>query len=95
MTVVIPPRRLHFTLGVMSLDVDKEKQRTLEMAKNVLQELRPKILEILGGEKLVVRLDRMDILKPERGSRERANVMWIGPSLESESARKLRRVAGA
>lgn len=92
---MIPPRRLHFTLGVMSLDVDKEKQRTLEMAKNVLQELRPKILEILGGEKLVVRLDRMDILKPERGRRERANVMWIGPSLESESATKLRRVAGA
>ncbi len=93
-TVVIPPRRLHFTLGVMSLDVDRERQRTLEMAKNVLQELRPQILGILAGEKLIVRLDRMDIMKPERGNQERANVMWIGPSLEGESARRLRRVAG-
>ncbi|KAI0630023.1 kinase A anchor protein, partial [Trametes polyzona] len=92
-TVVIPARRLHFTLGVMSLDVDDSPERTVEHAKRVLDELRPKILEALGGEALRVRLDRMDIMKPERGDRERANVMWVGPAGEGESGKRLKCVA--
>ena len=63
-TVVIPPRRVHFTLGVMSLDVDEDKSRTLEAAKSVLQELRPKILEILKGEQLRVRRIGMALYNP-------------------------------
>ncbi|KAI0369480.1 hypothetical protein BV20DRAFT_968080 [Pilatotrama ljubarskyi] len=111
-TVVIPPRRMHFTLGVMSLDLDEdapatadvsqaptqagqEKPRpTLEAAKQVLQELKPKIAEILGQEPLRVKLDRMDIMKPERRDDERAHVMWLGPAVDGESAKRLKRVAG-
>ncbi|KAL7279549.1 hypothetical protein ACG7TL_005947 [Trametes sanguinea] len=91
-SIVIPPRRLHFTLGVMSLDVDKDgpanseapaaegrPRRTLDAAKRVLDELKPRIAEILRGEKL--------------RDQERANVMWVGPSLDGESARQLKAVA--
>ncbi|OSC98155.1 hypothetical protein PYCCODRAFT_1439489 [Trametes coccinea BRFM310] len=105
-SIVIPPRRLHFTLGVMSLDVDKNgpssseapaaegrPRRTLDAAKRVLDELKPRIAEILRGEKLRVKLDSMDIMKPERQDQERANVMWVGPSLDGESARQLKAVA--
>ncbi|KAI9058861.1 hypothetical protein FKP32DRAFT_1581508, partial [Trametes sanguinea] len=101
-TIVIPPRRLHFTLGVMSLDrvpdapasseapAPERPRRTLEAAKQVLNELKPKIAETLGREKLRVKLDRMDIMKPERRDQERANVMWVGPSLDGESANRLK-----
>ncbi|KAI8986312.1 kinase A anchor protein [Trametes punicea] len=104
-TIVIPPRRLHFTLGVMSLDRDrdtpavadapqtKKPRRTLEAAQRVLEELRPKIVEMLGQERLRVTLDSMDIMKPERGDQERAHVMWVGPSLDGESGKKLKAVA--
>ncbi|CDO75978.1 hypothetical protein BN946_scf184981.g3 [Trametes cinnabarina] len=98
-TIIVPPRRLHFTLGVMSLDKEAPAtaggtpQRTLEAAKRVLDELKPKIAQVLGQEKLRVKLDSMDIMKPERRDPERANVMWIGPSPDGESARRLKTVA--
>ncbi|KAH9849437.1 AKAP7 2'5' RNA ligase-like domain-containing protein [Lenzites betulinus] len=93
-TVVVPPRRLHFTLGVMSLDTQPEsEQRTLEKARAVLQVLRPRVLEALGGRRLSVRLDRMDVMRPERGDAERAHVMWVGPAQEGGSGRRLKRVA--
>ncbi|KAH9890388.1 AKAP7 2'5' RNA ligase-like domain-containing protein [Cubamyces lactineus] len=96
-TVVIPPRRLHFTLGVMSLDdapsMPGSTTGTLEDAKKVLDELKPKIKEILRDEALKVKLDSVDIMPPEKRDQERAHVMWVGPSLETESAKRLKTVA--
>ncbi|KAI0671288.1 AKAP7 2'5' RNA ligase-like domain-containing protein [Trametes maxima] len=92
-TVVVPPRRMHFTLGVMSLDQASKPESTLQAAKRVLEEVRPKILEALGGRKLQVKLERVDIMKPERGDQERAHVMWVGPAVEAEGGRRLQTVA--
>ncbi|KAH9913462.1 kinase A anchor protein, partial [Epithele typhae] len=78
-TVVMPARRLHFTLGVMSLN-SQDSARTLAAAVALLQSVRPKILEVLRGKKLKVSLDRVDIMPPERGDQERAHVMWFGPA---------------
>ncbi|KAI0693612.1 AKAP7 2'5' RNA ligase-like domain-containing protein [Cerioporus squamosus] len=84
-TIIMPARRMHFTLGVMSLhrpsptDPDAPV-RTLEEATKVLQDLKPKILTMLNGERLRVSLDSMDIMKPERGDQKRAHVMWVGPA---------------
>ncbi|KAI0330869.1 hypothetical protein GY45DRAFT_1250064 [Cubamyces sp. BRFM 1775] len=96
-TIVIPPRRLHFTLGVMSLEdavaKSESTRRTLEDAKKVLDELKPRIKELLGDEVLKVKLDRVDIMPPERRDQERAHVMWVGPSLDTESTKRLKTVA--
>lgn len=111
-SIVVPARRLHFTLGVMSLEPDegpavgdqnanadagsgtaRAPPRTLEAAKSVLREVRPKIMALLGEEPLRVALDCLDIMKPEHGDRARAHVMWVGPG-ESEGLRKLEQVAG-
>ncbi|KAI0642816.1 kinase A anchor protein [Trametes meyenii] len=92
-TVVVPPRRMHLTLGVMSLDQPDAPEKTLQAAKRVLEEVQPKILETLGGRALRVKLERMDVMKPERGNQERAHVMWVGPALETEEAGRLKTVA--
>lgn len=101
-TIVIPARRLHFTLGVMSLDLEpagtglapdstRRLPRTLDAARGLLQEIKPKIAGLLCEEKLRVSLDSMDIMKPERGEQGRAHVMWIGPAY-GERTRKFREV---
>ena len=41
--------------------------RTLEAAKSLLRELRPRIVELLGEEALRVLPDCVDIMKPENG----------------------------
>ncbi|KAI0775639.1 kinase A anchor protein, partial [Trametes elegans] len=93
-TIVVPPRRLHFTLGVMSLDTDAEHPgRTLDAAKGVLARLRPALAALLAGRQLRVKLDRMDIMKPERRDPERAHVLWVGPAPDGEGARRLKAVA--
>ncbi|KAI0350131.1 hypothetical protein OH77DRAFT_1431260 [Trametes cingulata] len=35
----------------------------------------------------------MDIMKPERRDDERAHVMWVGPAVDGESAKRLKKVA--
>ncbi|KAI0073014.1 hypothetical protein K474DRAFT_1686391 [Panus rudis PR-1116 ss-1] len=100
-TVIIPPRRLHLTLGVMSLDrpssseqsQSSQRPKTLESAKALLDELKPRVMEILAGEKLRVGLKRVDIMRPDRGDLERAHVMWVGPSHEDEDAKRLKKVS--
>ncbi len=81
---------MHFTLGVMSLHrlSPDGPIKTLEEATRVLQELKPKILTMLNGERLRVSLDNMDIMKPYRGDPKQANVMWVGPA-EGESTDRL------
>ena len=84
-TIVVPARRLHFTLGVMSLDLDEpsaagKAPRTLDAAKKLLREVKPKITELLGGNTFRVPLNSLDIMKPEAGDRARAHVMWVGPT---------------
>ena len=76
---------MHFTFGVMSLHrpslTDPNAPvRTLEEAKQVLAELKPKIAAMLNGERLRVSLDAMDIMWPRWGNQEKAHVMWVGPS---------------
>ncbi|CCM05511.1 uncharacterized protein FIBRA_07734 [Fibroporia radiculosa] len=100
-SIVIPARRLHFTLGVMSLDIDGATTsnvqgtslRTLGAALSLLQEIRPRVMEMLGKERLRVGLNCMDIMKPERHDLDRAHVMWVGPGQHGDEAARLKRVA--
>lgn len=129
-SIIIPPRRLHLTLGVMSLSEDSSpsdsatsagvsatgtvpyssestqkaepsspntgegtgKRRTLAEACAFLESLRPKIVEILEGERLSVGLEQIDVMKPDRGDSRRAHVMWLGPVVEGEAAKRLKAV---
>ncbi|KAH9948316.1 AKAP7 2'5' RNA ligase-like domain-containing protein [Amylocystis lapponica] len=90
-SIIIPARRLHFTLGVMSLGTEATdgvgRPRTLEAATALLHELRPRVMEMLGRRRLSVALTRMDIMKPERRDLARAHVMWVGPAQEEENVR--------
>jgi hypothetical protein len=101
-SVIIPPRRLHLTLGVMSLSpdddarattADTDRVKTPAEAVALLSGLRPRIMDILGSRKLRVRLERMEVMKPERGDSSRAHVLWVGPG--EEGAGTLREVCGA
>lgn len=49
-------------------------------------------MELLGGERLRVGLERMDIMRPDRGDSSRAHVMYVGPMLDSEDAKRLKAV---
>lgn len=110
-SIVISPRRLHLTLGVMSLEsnasqvtniaaaeanassaVLQTRPKTLQSALSILTELRPRILDILGGQKLRVALNRMDIMQPERGDRDKAHVLWLGSRLDDEDGMRLKDV---
>ncbi|EIN12157.1 hypothetical protein PUNSTDRAFT_130426 [Punctularia strigosozonata HHB-11173 SS5] len=92
-SVLVNPRRLHLTLGVMSLagtgtgtgtSSDTPPQKTLYDACAFLRVLRPQILRELHGSPLRVPLTSMDIMKPERGNPERAHVLWAGPARPAE-----------
>ncbi|KAI0773467.1 AKAP7 2'5' RNA ligase-like domain-containing protein [Irpex lacteus] len=95
--ILISPRRLHLTLGVMTL-ADTPTQSLpptpthLHPAQNLLTDLRPQILEKLAGHELRVGLNVMDVMRPERGDLSRAHVMWAGPEYGGEAARRLKAV---
>ncbi|KIP10739.1 hypothetical protein PHLGIDRAFT_48278, partial [Phlebiopsis gigantea 11061_1 CR5-6] len=95
-SIVVSPRRLHITLGVMSLtdtspvSSSVAPPRTVESALALLAQLRPRIMDILNGEELRVALQRADIMRPERGDLEKAHVMWVGPPHEGEDAARLK-----
>lgn len=65
---------------------------TLEEACSVLESLRKNVMELLGGERLRVGLERMDIMRPDRGDASRAHVMYVGPISDSEDAKRLKAV---
>lgn len=104
-SIVIPPRRLHLTLGVMSL-ADSEhssntfetqavnSRKTLSEALSLLSSLQPRVSELLCGARLKVPLDMMNIMPPDERDPDKAHVLWFGPSLENEDAQRLREVAG-
>lgn len=103
-SIVIAPRRLHLTLGVMTLDDDDgtpvnstggpapAPSKTLREALSLLLSLEPRIKELLSGSRLCVPLHRMNIMKPDGGNPDNAHVLWLGPSHDSEDARRLQRI---
>jgi len=104
-TIVIPPRRLHLTLGVMSLEGSENSniafdsqatnsRKTLSEALSLLSSLRPQILELLCGARLKVPLHMMGIMPPDRGDPDKAHVLWLGPSRENADAQRLHQVGG-
>ncbi|KAF8551128.1 hypothetical protein OG21DRAFT_1605495 [Imleria badia] len=101
-TIVIPPRRLHLTLGVMSLE-DAENsiasdgqatnsRKTLSDALSLLASLGPQISALLCGASLKIPLQLMDIMPPDGGNPDRAHVLWFGPPHEHEDGQRLRQV---
>lgn len=77
-------------------DQDSVANQTLQTALTLLESLKPHISQILapqgpqGSPKVVqVPLERMDIMPPEKGDAERANVLWLGPSKERSAEKKV------
>ncbi|EGN97767.1 hypothetical protein SERLA73DRAFT_182510 [Serpula lacrymans var. lacrymans S7.3] len=98
-SIVVAPRRLHLTLGVMCLNPalsgatsTSQSFKTLPAALNLLSALKPRIMEMIGDKRLCVPLNFMDIMNPDRGDHDKAHVLWMGPSLDSEDAQLLKRV---
>ncbi|KAL5524199.1 hypothetical protein ACEPAF_9339 [Sanghuangporus sanghuang] len=105
-SIVVSSRRLHLTLGVMSLveeisageclAAEKSKSLpTVPSALSLLHLLRPRILEALDSHPLRVPLSSIDVMKPDRNDPTRAHVLFTGPSeddLLSENGQRLKRV---
>ncbi|KAG8214936.1 P-loop containing nucleoside triphosphate hydrolase protein [Butyriboletus roseoflavus] len=102
-TLVIPPRRLHLTLGVMSLEDSENSsnacesramnpRKTLPEALSLLSSLQLQVSELLCGARLKVPLQMMDIMPPDGGDPDKAHVLWVGPSLGNENAQRLQEV---
>ncbi|KAF9218775.1 hypothetical protein BS17DRAFT_480735 [Gyrodon lividus] len=100
-SIVIAPRRLHLTLGVMSLaDFEsssvvpdsESSSKTLPQALSLLSTLGGRVTEILSGNRLSVPLHMMHIMQPHGGNPDNAHVLWFGPSPESEDAQRLMQV---
>lgn len=72
----------------------ESQTNTLSAALSLLTALKPRIMAILSGHKLSVALNRMDIMNPDRGDLDKAHVLWVGPLLEGDDARRLREVCG-
>ena len=97
--IIIAPRRLHFTLGVMALEdpTVSSSEKTLENALALLLTLKPRIMKLLDGHGLCIPLTEMNIMKPDRGDADNAHILWFGPSLDKDSAdgQRLKTVSGA
>ncbi|KAG2139632.1 kinase A anchor protein [Suillus bovinus] len=92
--IVIAPRRLHLTLGVMTLENPLVSSgRTLEDALALLSTLRTRIMELLDGHGLCIPLTEMNIMKPDRGNADNAHVLWLGPSMDTSDAQRLKSVS--
>lgn len=97
-SIVIPPRRLHLTLGVMSLEEDSPElspassatttagtRKTVSTAVALLASLRPRVLAFLDNQPLRIPLEVLDIMQPYRGGARNAHVMFVGPDESEES----------
>ncbi|KAL1686243.1 hypothetical protein GGG16DRAFT_64647, partial [Schizophyllum commune] len=90
-SIVIDPRRVHLTLGVMRLEKEDAAatacgdppppRRTVSAALALLRSLAPQ-LAALGPAR--VDLERLGVLKTQKGGRE-ANVLWVGPREADDS----------
>ncbi|KAL1755513.1 hypothetical protein FB107DRAFT_213436, partial [Schizophyllum commune] len=96
-SIVIDPRRVHLTLGVMRLEKEDAAatacgkdanadppKKTTSTALALLRSLAPQLVE-LGPAR--VDLERLGVLKTQKGGRE-ANVLWVGPRGEGEGERE-------
>ncbi|KAJ6603703.1 kinase A anchor protein [Mycena sp. CBHHK59/15] len=95
-TILVDPRRLHFTLGVMALSADdgtdgpdpdtsQPRPKTLSEAIALLCALAPEI-HAIAREPVRVVLDHMGVLKVKR---QQAGVLFVGPG-NSASADTIR-----
>ncbi|KAG2081773.1 kinase A anchor protein [Suillus cothurnatus] len=92
--IVIAPRRLHLTLGVMTLENSLASSgRTLADAQALLGILRIRVMELLDGHSLCIPLTEMNIMNPDRGNADNAHVLWLGPSMDTEDAQRLKSVS--
>jgi activating signal cointegrator complex subunit 1 len=93
-SIVVQPRRLHLTLGVMNLasNHDKggeEKTHDLAGATRLLAELTPRIRAALERAPLRVQLGRLAVMQPDP---TRAHVLYAEPDISSPDGRRLRAV---
>ena len=54
----------------------------------------PVMQQAQGDHHLRVALNRMDIMKHDRGNLDNAHVLWLGPLLEGDNAKRLWEVCG-
>ncbi len=73
---------------------DAISTQSVQTALDFMNELKPRIMEELGGRDLRVGLKFMDIMRPDRGDLTQAHVMWAGPSYNDEHAKRLKTVSG-
>jgi activating signal cointegrator complex subunit 1 len=102
-TIVINPRRLHLTLGVMTLassqpsqsnhDRDRDRETTIDLAgaTTLLDSLAPRIRAVLANDPLRIPLGRLAIMQPDPA---RAHVLYVDPDVRSPDGRRLRAVCG-
>ncbi|KAH8989573.1 AKAP7 2'5' RNA ligase-like domain-containing protein [Lactarius akahatsu] len=100
-SIVVQPRRLHLTLGVMALApsppsraavdpaAEPETERDLAAAARLLADLAPRIRAILARAPLRVPLGRLTVMQPDP---TRAHVLYAEPDISSPDGRRLRTV---
>ncbi|CAK5279014.1 unnamed protein product [Mycena citricolor] len=100
-SILVDPRRLHFTLGVMTLvDADRAAPsgadeptaptKTVAEALALLRSLKTQVAEISAGGLLALPLDHMGVLKTHH---EEAGVLYVAPKdEEEEETKKIRRI---
>ncbi|KAI0299562.1 hypothetical protein BC826DRAFT_1102683 [Russula brevipes] len=100
-SIVVQPRRLHLTLGVMALtpgpprppdrnsNINNDGERDLAGATALLASLAPRIRAVLAHSPLRVPLGRLAVMQPDP---TRAHVLYVEPDLRSSDGRRLRAV---
>ncbi|KAH9968324.1 AKAP7 2'5' RNA ligase-like domain-containing protein [Lactifluus volemus] len=93
-SIVVQPRRLHFTLGVMTLNSspnDRGHDHDLASATTLLDNLVPSIRTMLANNPLRVPLDcsRLKVMQPDP---TRAHVLYLEPDSRSSDGLRLRAV---
>jgi hypothetical protein len=102
-SIVVNPRRLHLTLGVMALvppslpnhhdrNTEQVSELNLDGATALLASLAPRIRALLERSPLRVPLGRLAVMQSDP---TRAHVLYVEPDLRSPEGRRLRAVCGA
>ena len=98
-SIVVHPRRLHLTLGVMALSQPdtssgqgQRQRHDLAGATALLDSLAPRIRAVLAQSPLRVPLGRLAVMQSDP---TRAHVLYAEPDLRSPDGRRLRAVCGA
>jgi len=98
-SIIIHPRRLHLTLGVLSLVKDQsqvkvQSQATIQAVLDLLQKLKPQLdAAVQPDDHVEVPLVAMDIMRPGRG-KATPHVLHIGPRESDLTGTALKRVTG-